>query len=118
MSSRDMSRRDLVYTVKVGSRKTLTFNMKDANGAILDLTDTTTYSTGVLKVWKPDGTLLINGAIVFSNRAGGVVTYALGAGDAVIANSGVWVGEIELKNTSAIISEQSETMQFIIEESY
>ena len=85
---------------------------------VLSLTDQNTYSTGMWKVWKPDGTLLINGAITYDNRASGIVIYALTANDTVVANAGKWEGEIELLNYAGTIVEQTQTFSFIIEESY
>jgi hypothetical protein len=84
----------------------------------LCLSNTITYSTGVWKVWKPDGTLIINGAITYSDRANGKVTYALSAADTVVANAGNWEGEVELLNSAGVMSEQTKSFNFTIEESY
>lgn len=110
--------RNIEYIVKVGARTTLVINIKDSTGAVRDLSNATTYATAVWKVWKPDGTLLINGAATYGNRASGEITYALTAADTVVANEGVWEGEVEMLNSSAVMTEQSETFNFTIEESY
>ena len=110
--------RAIEYRVKAGSRATLEMTINDSTGAAKSLTDNVTYATGTWKVWKPDGTLIINGAITYDNRANGLVIYALTANDTVIANAGNWEGEIELYNSSGILVEHTQTFSFIIEESY
>jgi len=81
-----MKRLDTEYTVKVGSRKvlTLTLNCSDT-GCAVSMACCTDYSTGTWKVWRPNGTSVFCGAIVYSCRAGGVITYAL---DALVAACG------------------------------
>ena len=118
MSSADMVGRNTQFRVKAGSRAILQLTVADSSGAGKDLSNTTTYATGKWKVWKPDGTLLINGDIVFTTRASGIVSYPLTTADTVIANAGIWAGEVELKDSNGNISEQTQTFQFILEESY
>ena len=114
----NMNSRAINFTVKVGARSTLQLSIKNNDGTAKNLTNDTTYSTGKWKVWKPNGTLLINGTIVFTTRATGIVSYTLVAADTVIANVGIWEGEVELKDTSGVISEQTQSFNFSIEESY
>lgn|GEM_PF-5723068 len=116
--SQNLNKYQIEYIVKVGSRATLTANIKDVNGNVLDLTDAVKYATGRWKVWKPDGTLLINGAIIFANRSQGIVTYALSATDTVLANAGNWAGEIEFLDNVPLVSVQSETFSFVMKVSY
>ena len=116
--SMDMTPRSLEYKVKSGSRATLQMTISDSSGSAKDLSNTTTYATGKWKVWKPDGTLIIDGAIAFTTRGSGLVSYSLSATDTAIANAGIWAGEVELKNSDGDISEQTETFQFVLEESY
>ena len=116
--SQNLTPRDVEYRIKSGSRATLELTVQDSNGTAKNLSNTVTYATGVWKVWKPDGTLIINGAIIFSDRTNGVVTYALSAADTAITNAGNWTGEVELLNSSAVISEQTKSFNFTIEESY
>jgi hypothetical protein len=118
MSSADMTGRNTEFRVKAGSRATLQLTVADSTGTGKDLSNATTYATGKWKVWKPDGTLLIDGVLSFTTRASGIVQYALSAADTVIANAGIWAGEVELKDSSGNISEQTQTFQFILEESY
>lgn len=114
----NLNRRNNEYRIKVGARAILLINIKDSTGATKDLSDTDTYYSGVWKVWKPDGTLVINGAVTFEDRVNGQVGYALTAADTVTANTGVWEGEVELKNDTGLMTEQTSTFDFIIEESY
>jgi hypothetical protein len=110
--------RAIEYRVKAGSRATLELTINDATGAAKSLTDGVTYNTGKWKVWKPDGTLIIDGALTYDNRSNGIVTYSLSATDTAIANAGNWEGEVELYNNSGVIVEQTESFSFVIEESY
>jgi len=106
------------YRIKVGSRATLQLTVTDSGGTAKSLADTVTYASGNWKVWKPSGTLIINGAITYDDRVNGVITYALTANDTVIANAGNWEGEVELKNSSGTMVEQTQSFNFTIEESY
>lgn len=117
-ASRRFREYEVTFTVKVGSRATLELTILDADGNAKDLSDTATYSTAKWKVWKPDGTLIIDGSASFSDRANGKVSYNLSATDTAAINAGSWEGEVELFNNSAIITEQSETFGFDIEESF
>ena len=117
-ASADMTGRTTEFRVKAGSRATLQLTVADSSGTGKDLSNTTTYSTGKWKVWKPDGTLIIDGVISFTTRSTGIIQYTLSATDTAIANAGIWAGEVELKDTNGVISEQTQTFQFILEESY
>tara|TARA_R110000824_G_scaffold396912_1_gene599073 strand:+ start:1884 stop:2231 length:348 start_codon:yes stop_codon:yes gene_type:complete len=110
--------RNTEFIIKVGARSSVVINITDALGVAKDLSDTSTYATANWKVWQPDGTILINGAATYSNRTLGKISYLLSAADTVIANAGVWEGEVELLNSSGIMTEQSVTFNFVIEESY
>jgi len=113
-----MTPRAIEYKVKAGSRATLQLTISDSSGSAKSLSNTTTYATGKWKVWKPDGTLQIDGAVTFSDRANGVVSYALSATDATNAKAGRWEGEVELLDSNGVISEQTESFSFTISESY
>ena len=117
-ASADMTGRTTEFRIKAGSRATLQLTVADSSGNAKDLSNTTTYATGKWKVWKPDGTLQINGAVTFSDRANGVVSYALSATDATNAKAGKWEGEVELLDSNGDISEQTESFSFSIDESY
>ena len=118
MSSADMTGRTTEFRIKAGSRATLQLTVADSAGTGKDLTNTVTYATGKWKVWKPGGTLIIDGNVSFTTRSTGIIQYALSATDTVIANAGIWAGEVELKDSNGNISEQTQTFQFILEESY
>jgi len=118
VGSTNMFGRDVTFTIKVGDRKTLIITITNQQGVATNLSNTTTFSTARWKVWKPDGTLLIDGAATYSDRANGQISYALVATDTAIENAGNWVGEVEMFNDSAISSDQSETFNFNIIESY
>ena len=114
----DMTTRAIEYKVKAGSRATLQLTISDSTGSAKNLSNTTTYATGKWKVWKTDGTLLINGDLIFDDRSNGEVSYALSATDATNSKAGRWEGEVELLDTNGAISEQTESFSFSIEESY
>ena len=117
-ASADMTGRTTEFRIKAGSRATLQLTVADSAGTGKDLSNTTTYATGKWKVWQPNGTLIIDGNIVYTTRASGVVSYVLTAADTAIANAGIWAGEVELKDSNGNISDQTQTFQFILEESY
>ncbi len=116
--SMNLKGRNIEFIVKAGARSSVVLNITDASGVAKNLSDTSTYATAKWKVWQPDGTILINGDATYSNRSTGEISYILSATDTVIANAGIWEGEIELLNTSGIMTEQSETFNFTIEDSY
>jgi len=116
--SQNMIGRSTEYRIKVGSRASVYINILDSNGDTKSLADTALYSSAKWKVWKPDGTLIINGDCSFSDRAIGEISYALTALDTALANAGNWEGEVEIKNSSAVMTEQTKTFNFTIEESY
>ena len=118
MSSMNMVGRATEFRVKVGSRPTLQLTITNDAGTAKDLSNTVTYATGKWKVWKPDGTLLVNGNITYVTRASGIINYTLTSSDTSAANAGNWSGEVELIDSSAGISEQTKTFNFVIEESY
>ena len=110
--SQNLTPRDVEYRIKSGSRATLELTVQDSSGTAKNLSNTVTYATGVWKVWKPDGTLIINGALTFTTRASGVVSYALLASDTVAANVGRWEGEVELKDANGDVSEQTKSFTY------
>ena len=116
--STNMIGRATEYRVKAGSRATLQLTITDSTGTAKNLSDTGTYTSGLWKVWKPSGTLIINGAIAFDDRTNGIISYALSATDTAITNAGNWEGEVELKNSSGVMVEQTQSFKFTIEESY
>ena len=116
--SSNLNYRNIEYRVKAGDRVKLTLTMVDYAGVAIDLSNTVSYDTAKWKVWQPDGTLIIEGNATFEDRANGIISYTLTAADTTIANAGIWEGEVEIKSSSDVITEQSRTFNFIIEESY
>jgi len=106
------------FRVKAGARSVLTMTIKDDDGTVKNLNDDTTYATGKWKVWKPDGTLIIDGNITYDDRPNGIVSYQLTDNDTAISNAGIWESEIELKNSSGQMTEQTKSFKFVLEESY
>lgn len=118
VASSDMIPRDVEYRVKVGDRKTLTLTLTDENNCVVSLACTCIYSTGTWKVNKPCGVSVFCGAITYSCRAAGQITYTLAACDVVTACAGQWAGEVEYVNMCSVISDHSKTFRFTIEPSY
>ena len=116
--SMDMTPRSVSFTIKVGSTTTLELTIKNADGTARDLTNSTTFYSGKWKVWQPDGTLLIDKSIVYGTRSSGIVTVTFGHEEITAAKAGIWAGEVELRDVSDVISEQTQTFNFTIEESY
>ena len=114
----NMRRRAASYTVKPGSRATLSIIILDSDGFARDMTDTLLYDTCKWKVWKPDGTLIIDSAAVYANRPTGEITYTLQAGDILEVDGGIWEGEVEIFDSSSFLVDQSHTFDFIIEKSH
>jgi len=59
----DMEGRAIEFKVKAGSRMTVELTVADSSGVAKSLANTITYATGKWKVWKPGGTLIINGSL-------------------------------------------------------
>ena len=116
--SMNLTGRLIEFSVKAGATSTLIMNVTTASGAVKNMSSTATYATAKWKVWQPDGTLIIDGAATYADRSAGQISYQLTSSNTAIANAGVWEGEIEFLNSAGQISDQSETFNFTIEESY
>ena len=116
--SMNMVGRATEFRVKAGSTATLELTITDDTGTAKNLSNDVTYASGLWKVWKPDGTLVINGAITFTTRASGLISYTLTSTNTALANAGIWEGEVELKDSNGDMSEQTKSFNFVIEESY
>ena len=116
--SMNLTGRLIEFNIKAGATSTLIMNVTTSSGAVKNMGSTATYATAKWKVWKPDGTSIIDGAATYADRAAGQVSYQLTSANTAIANAGVWEGEIEFLNSAGQISDQSETFNFTIEESY
>ena len=116
--SMNLTGRLIEFNIKAGATSTLIMNVTTSSGTAKNMSSTGTYATAKWKVWQPDGTLIIDGAARYADREAGQVSYQLTSANTVIANAGVWEGEIEFLNSAGQISDQSETFNFTIEESY
>ena len=116
--SMNLTGRLIEFNVKSGATSTLIMNVTTSSGTAKNMSSTATYATAKWKVWQPDGTLIINGDAAYADRASGQISYALTSVNTAITNAGVWEGEIEFLNSSGAISDQSETFNFTIEDSY
>ena len=116
--SMNLTGRLIEFNVKSGATSTLIMNVTTSSGAVKNMSSTATYATAKWKVWKPDGTLIIDGAATYADRSTGQISYQLTSANTAIANAGIWEGEIEFYNSAGQISDQSETFNFPIEESY
>lgn len=110
--------RNIVFKIKAGDRATLVITVLTPAGIAKDLTNTTTYATAKFKVWKTDGTLIINGAATYTDRPNGVISYTLQAADTLITNAGIWDGEVEMLDNTSTIFDQTETFTVQILDSY
>ena len=89
----------LVYDVEVDSEKELIIIVNDPNtGTGLVMGDLTQYDSGVVKIVKPDGTIISNVAITFEDRANGIVGFTIPDTDTVFANAGNWTGNLEISS--------------------
>lgn len=116
--SQNQTGRNLKYTVYVGEVDTIYAIIEDSAGNAKDLSNTATYNSVKLHIWKPDGTLLISGTGAYSNRGIGQVSYTFASADTVLANAGNWSGVFLLYNNSGILTEPSAIFNFTIEQIY
>lgn len=98
----------VLYEVEAGSTKDIELIIQDADGVIQTLADTALYATGVVKIYKPDGTFIVtSAAVVFDDRPNGVIHFTINAVDNTNENAGNWIGNLEfINNTSQIIDQR------------
>ncbi len=102
----------------VGTTKIFTLVVKDPVTALpKDLTNTAVYNSGNVKIYKPDGTIIVTVTVTYSDRANGEIEFTIVAATAVLANAGNWIGNMELINDAAVIVEQ-QNFGFNILENY
>jgi len=103
------TRIDYGVTFEISSGTTKIFQFTVINpetGQPKDLTDTSTYATGVAKIYKPDSTIIGTLTISYTDRANGIVQFTVTPTEATNANAGNWIGDLELSNTTPLIIEQ------------
>jgi len=97
------------FDVHAGTTKTLQLTILDPDtGSAKSLTDTSVYASGVVKIYKPDGTLVGSSmSVTFSDRANGVIIFTVsGTDQATNTNAGNWIGEIEFSNVTPLKIDQ------------
>ena len=75
--SMNLTGRLIEFNIKSGATSTLILNVTTSSGTAKNMSSTSTYATAKWKVWQPDGTLLINGDAIYTDRASGQISYAL-----------------------------------------
>lgn len=106
----------LLFEVEVGSEKPLTITVKDpVTGDGLNMTDVTQYDSGVVKIVRPNGTIIVSVAITFDNRANGLVGFKILDTTTILANAGNWQGNLEILNDAGKIVQQLQFNYNIIE---
>jgi len=114
-----LRRRDhgLTFDVFVNSTKTFQLIIENPDGTVRDLSNTTTFADGRVKIVKPDTTVIATYAISYIDRLNGIVEFISLAADNTVANSGNWTGDLELDNDTAQVIDQ-QVFNFNIIESY
>lgn len=107
------------FTVFVDTVKTLELTILDPDtGLAKSLADTGVYATGVVKIYKPDGTAV--GAtmpVSFTDRPTGKIEFTiLDTSQTLAVNAGNWIGEVEFINTGGKKIDQQK-FNMVIEES-
>ena len=82
--------------------------------SVIDLTDSNVYVEGRLKVWKPDGTILISQPVIILRNTNSVQVNVTAEDNSIPGN---WAGEIEFTN-GTIITDHSFTFNYNILESF
>jgi len=95
------------FDISAGTTKIFQFTVIDPEtGQAKDLTDTNTYATGQVKIYKPDNTIIGTLAVTFVDRLNGLIQWTVTPTEASNANAGNWIGDLELSNTTPVIIEQ------------
>ncbi len=102
--------------IYVDSNKTFQFTIiNPSTGLAQNLTDTDVYNTGSVKIYKPDGTILITTSVTYTDRINGIVEFTIVDTESIIANAGNWIGDLELINdTSDIIDQQKFNFNILV----
>lgn len=98
---------NIVMNIFTGSEKSLTITVEDpVTGEPKNLTDTSKYNSGNVKIIKPDGTVIATLPIVYLVRLEGVVEFLVPDTVTSIENAGNWFGKLQLIDDSSKIVEQ------------
>ncbi len=97
----------VTFEISAGTTKIFQFTVIDPEtGQPKDLSNTTTYDTGQVKIYKPDNTVIATLAVTYTDRPNGEVQFTVTATEATNANAGNWIGDLELSNDTPLIVEQ------------
>jgi len=97
----------VTFEISAGTTKIFEFTVIDPEtGQAKDLTDTATYATGEVKIYKPDNTIIGTLTISYTDRVNGKVQWTVTPTEASNTNAGNWIGDLELSNTTPLIIEQ------------
>lgn len=88
------------YEIYAGTRENFTTIIDDpSTGEAIDLTDADVYTTGTVRIFKPDGTLIGTTTVDYVTRSAGLVDWEIDSTIASNANAGNWTGNLILYNT-------------------
>lgn len=108
----------LTLEIFAGTTKDFELIIEDPDtGDPKDLSDTSTYNDGSVKIVKPDGTVITTVSISFLDRAAGIVGFTITDEYATNTNAGNWIGNLELINNVPKIVDQ-QLFNFNILENY
>ncbi len=97
----------VVFEISAGTTKIFQFTVIDPEtGDPKDLSNTTTYDTGEVKIYKPDNTVIATLTVSYTDRPNGEVQFTVTSTEATNANAGNWIGDLELSNDTPLIVEQ------------
>lgn len=97
----------VTFEISAGSTKIFQFTVIDpVTGTAKNLSDTTIFATGQVKIYKPDNTIIGTLTVSYTDRVNGIIQFTVTATEATNANAGNWIGDLELSNDVPLIVEQ------------
>lgn len=97
----------VTFEISAGTTKIFQLTVIDPEtGNAKDLSNTSTYDTGEVKIYKPDNTIIGTLAITYIDRPNGKVQWTVTPTEASNTNAGNWIGDLELSNDTPLIIEQ------------
>lgn len=98
---------DTLLEIFVGSEKTFFVTITDPiTGEAVDLTSTTAFATGNMRIIKPDDTVITTISISYTSRSTGVISFTVPDTVTIIGNAGNWIGNVQLLDDTSTITEQ------------
>ena len=97
---------EATFEIHAGTEKQFAIEIVDPDtGSHKDLSDSTLYSDIVVKIYRPDGTILETLPGTFEDRQTGVVLFTVPP--QTNENAGNWIGNVEfLNNGNTIVDQQ------------